>query len=418
MVLNEKIPIRNRSIEGLLSFVSAWNIPETEKKEVRKFFDALKLGKITGNQITDGTLSPYITNLKISLEFFKKLSTQLTEKDTDKLCEYLLKDKLQRQIKRKEGKKTIKKEIPFVETGKIKIKNILILYLDWRLKGKADKIAKILKVKPKLKEATIDYLKEDAMQQLYKACKSAEERFLIAVLFDSGARAEEFHNIRKEDMELPKGDGYVKLTLKEEYSKTKGRTISLYWNKSFEAVSDYLKQRISEGVDAKDPIFSKNYKASRKFLERLGKKVLNRSIHYHLFRHSSATYYADKLNRQQLCIRYGWRFRSPMPDRYISRTGMQDKELDEKFQAGEVNVIKEELEREKQKNKIKQEDFEETFEKQNKKIEMLMKHYENFQDILNDIAETDSNNPTKNIIKIEKQTPAESKTIKETLVKK
>lgn len=47
-----------------------------------------------------------------------------------------------------------------------------------------------------------------------------------------------------------------------------------------------------------------------------------------------------------------------------------------------------------------------------------MKHYENFQDILNDIAETDPNKPIKNIIKIEKQTPTESKAIKETLVKK
>jgi hypothetical protein len=56
-----------------------------------------------------------------------------------------------------------------------------------------------------------------------------EERFVIAVLFDSGARAEEFHNIRREDIQLPSGsDNYVQITLKEEYSKTNGRTISLY----------------------------------------------------------------------------------------------------------------------------------------------------------------------------------------------
>jgi hypothetical protein len=52
------------------------------------------------------------------------------------------------------------------------------------------------------------------------------------------------------------------------------------------------------------------YDAARMLLHRLGRRVLNRSIHYHLFRHSSATYYADKMNRQQLCIRYSWAFSS------------------------------------------------------------------------------------------------------------
>jgi hypothetical protein len=37
--------------------------------------------------------------------------------------------------------------------------------------------------------------------------------------------------------------------------------------------------------------------------------VLKRPVHYHLFRHSSTTYYATKLNRQQL----GYRRRFRMP---------------------------------------------------------------------------------------------------------
>ncbi len=56
----------------------------------------------------------------------------------------------------------------------------------------------------------------------------------MALLFDSGARAEEFLNIRYEDIEIPEKDNFVRLTLKEEYSKTKGRVISLYWKHSLE----------------------------------------------------------------------------------------------------------------------------------------------------------------------------------------
>jgi hypothetical protein len=68
-------------------------------------------------------------------------------------------------------------------------------------------------------------------------------------------------------------------------------------------------------------------------------------VHYHLFRHSSATYYASKLNRQQLCYRYGWKFSSYMPDVYISRSGMENKELDVKFASTELEDIKRENER-------------------------------------------------------------------------
>lgn len=95
-----------------------------------------------------------------------------------------------------------------------------------------------------------------------------------------------------------------------------------------------------------------NVDNSRFFLMRLGKKILNKSIHFHLFRHSSATYYATKLNRQELCYRYGWKFSSDMPDTYISRAGMEIKQLDEKFQATELESLQKKLERQEQQRLI------------------------------------------------------------------
>ena len=174
------------------------------------------------------------------------------------------------------------------------------------------------------------------------------------MLFDAGARAAEFHNIRYEDIYLPQDDrGYVKIALKEEYSKTKGRTISLFWKNSKEAVEDYLKEREREGIKTKEAVYNSSYAASTSFLHRLGKKVLGRSIHYHLFRHSSATYYADKMNRQQLCIRYGWAFSSDMPDVYISRAGVDSIELDQKFSNAESVSVKDLLARTEQREKLK-----------------------------------------------------------------
>src|SRR5207247_912221 len=140
---------------------------------------------------------------------------------------------------------------------------------------------------------------------------------------------------------------------KQEYSKTLGRTIALYWKDSLEAVKEYLAERVAEGIKPDEPVFRGEYSATRKFLQRLGQRVLKRSVHYHLFRHSSATYYATKLNRQELCSRFGWRFASSMVDIYISRSGMETKQLDEKFTQTELSTVKKDLAQMEQSAKIK-----------------------------------------------------------------
>jgi integrase len=69
---------------------------------------------------------------------------------------------------------------------------------------------------------TPDFLTEAEIDLLHKGCRNPEQRYLIAVLFDSGARAEEFHNIRMEDVFSAEGrESFFRLALKEEYSKTK-----------------------------------------------------------------------------------------------------------------------------------------------------------------------------------------------------
>lgn len=335
--MNIKVSIREYNIEKYIDSIQEWKIPEQDKTIVKKFFKDLEIGKVTGRPNNRGSVSSYFAYIRVCLHFFNKPLQDLTKEDIDELNEALLKNIIKKK-RLKDGKCI---ETPFEEIGKIKLKNALILLLKHTQREKAIPLIELLKIKPRLKQKTVSYLTEQEIEKLYKGCKSAEERFLVAVLFDSGARAEEFHNIRREDIELPKESGYVKLTLKEEYSKTKGRTISLYWKHSLEAVREYLNERIEEGLKADDIIYKRDYRASRGFLDRLGKRILEKHIHYHLFRHSSATHYASELNRQQLCIRYGWKFSSPMPDIYISRKGLQDKELDEKFENVERIKIKE-----------------------------------------------------------------------------
>src|SRR2546427_4161532 len=307
-----KIEIHDRAIASRKEGVNEWRIAAAEKKALLRFLEELELGKINkGRKISESRQSKYLDVLRTPLEHFGKPTNRLVLKDIEAFEKALSSGAIQSN-----------RDAPYGHATKVDMRRALKVYLRWRLgPAKANKLTDWLDTRDISK--TPDFLKVAEIEKLYKSCKSAEERFLIAVLFDSGARAGEFHNIRYEDIRLPEeASNHVKLTLKEEYSKTKGRTISLYWEHSLGAVRDYLHQRQSEGIRSTDPVFDNTYTAARLFLNRLGKKVLGRSIHFHLFRHSSATYFANKMNRQQLCIRYGWAFSSRMPDVYISRAGV------------------------------------------------------------------------------------------------
>ena len=345
---NIKIEIHNRNVEARLESLNKWEVPEEVKTSILDFLNDLELGKVNrGKRISKARQLKYLDMLKNPLEYWNKKIEDLDSKDIESFERDLTTDKILSK----------RKNQPYSHESKRDIRIALKIFLKWKL-GEAKSVDLIGWLDTRRINKTPEYLKESEVEKLYKACKNAKERFLLAVLFDSGARAEEFLNVRFEDLEIPKDNAsFCRLTLKEEYSKTSGRVISLYWKYTLEAVRDYMKEREYSGIKSNDPIFEGTYDSARFFLMRLGKRILNKSIHFHLFRHSSATYYASKLNRQEVCYRYGWKFSSNMPDIYISRAGMESKELDEKFAATEIEVLQKKLENQEQKRSIEAEEM-------------------------------------------------------------
>lgn len=370
----QKIRAHERYLATRKRGISRWKVPARVRAELVKFVEGLELGKVNrGKRISEGRQAKYLDLLRVPLQFICKPSPRIRVADIERFEKALSTDRIQSRLKGK----------PYAASTKVDMRKALKIFLRWRLgQAKALQLAGWLDTHDHHK--TPDYLTEAEVETLLKACNSAEQRFLVAVLFDSGARAEEFINIRLEDVRLPEGnEDFVKLTLKQEYSKTLGRTISLYWRQSLDAVRDYLKHRTTEGIKPGDPLYPKNYDTMRLFLARLGRRVLRKHVHPHLFRHSSATYYATKLNRQELCYRYGWRFSSNMPDIYISRAGMENKDLDVKFTNMELGSVKDDLTRLQQQNKIKDE-----------RIESLQGTIENMQQNIAMISELLAMKPT------------------------
>ena len=97
------------------------------------------------------------------------------------------------------------------------------------------------------------------------------------------------------------------------------------------------------------------------------------------------------MNRQQLCIRDGWRFSSPMPDRYINRNGVLQEELDKKFESTKIEDLKFTLETQSRENSVlkqRQELLEEELQKRKKFDPLLNKlmNHPKLQELMIEIA--------------------------------
>lgn len=301
-----KIPLQDLRLDS--RYENLKKISGTEFSKIKKFIDMAKNGENSkGIDISENTERKYIDALCMAYKHIKKEKlSDLNKTDLTNLKQDLKKGKIKSRFKKS-----------YTPSSQREMELVLIRFLEFVTPKKYTGFRKWFVVK--VPKNSVDYLKEDEIIKLYNACKTNEERYLICMLFDGGLRASEFLNVRFEDIQEPtQAFPYYKVDIKEEYSKTKGRNIGLYWKHSIEAVRDYLEEL--DDSNAKAQVYPKNYDAVRKFLRRLGEKVLSKRIYFHIFRKSSATHYAKIINnRQQICYRYGWNFSSDVPDVYINR---------------------------------------------------------------------------------------------------
>jgi site-specific recombinase XerD len=232
---------------------------------------------------------------------------------------------------------------PYTHETKLSYKMALKKFYKW-LYGTGEKLNKLvgwIETFQCLKE--ISALTRQEVEKLVMMAGDIRYKTVILCLFDSGARAEEFFNIRLKH--LSRQDEYYMMRIT--YSKTKPRTISLPM--CTELIDEYLKQHPDK--DNPDAIFATvSYDSLRVFLTRYGQKILKKNVTPHLLRHSSASYYCNKLTQYQLCYRYGWSMASEMPARYIDRQGIFEKETAKLVKQDDMFDLKQE-------NKHLKEDF-------------------------------------------------------------
>jgi len=165
----------------------------------------------------------------------------------------------------------------------------------------------------------------------------------VYLLFDSGFRVRELLSVRKSDLlwEDYKGNNKC-FWVRCNSSKTELRKVPVpLFTKE---LNEFISSLYYKSLSSNDLIFPMGYSAILHGLTRVGLEVLKRPLTPHVFRHSSATYYAKLYggNSMLLAQRFGWSFSSKELATYIRRSGVYEKEGVEKVYSNELMTLHEE----------------------------------------------------------------------------
>ncbi|MBI5806274.1 tyrosine-type recombinase/integrase [candidate division TA06 bacterium] len=301
-------------------------IPEN-KKLILAFLRDCEAGKTVKNRSKKKLCPSRCNRLLDMLKLFSHLMNKRFDKITqDEFETFVLafdKDK----YRKRDGRK-------YSDSTKVYYKKGFRKYGNWmKGKGLSNLDYSFMETIDPVKE--VPALTREEIDRMVNKAALIRDRALVMLLFDSGARIEEFLNIRLKH--LIKRDNYYQVRI--EFSKTKPRTVSL------PMCTKILEEWLLEHPEKNNPeaqLFPISYDGVRMVIKRLARKVLKKGVHVHQLRHSSATYYCHKLSSYQLCYRYGWSMSSDQPARYIDREGINEEETAELVATDEVLKIKKE----------------------------------------------------------------------------
>lgn len=169
-----------------------------------------------------------------------------------------------------------------------------------------------------------DILGEAEVLKMIKAVSSPRDKAMIALLYDSGIRVGELLGMRIKSVDLSGDPAHVLVN-----GKTGMRKIPIYFSAPYLASyvttlqdkknDDYLWTAMGTWSGKNRPIVESGVS---KVLKEAGEKAkIGKRIYPHLFRHSRATYYANRLTEQQLKVFFGWTGDSKMASNYVHLSG-------------------------------------------------------------------------------------------------
>ncbi len=175
-----------------------------------------------------------------------------------------------------------------------------------------------------LRKLPQDLVSEEEVERMLESTSNFRDRAIIALLYDAGIRAGELLGMRKKDVDLMSEPPHIVVD-----GKTGMRRVPILFSVPY--IAQYLD--MMKGLGQSDPmwidvgvkVFRKkpvNRSGVTTMLKRTAARAgIRKRIYPHLFRHSRASYYANRLTEQQLKSFFGWTGDSRMASVYVHLSG-------------------------------------------------------------------------------------------------
>lgn len=193
------------------------------------------------------------------------------------------------------------------------------------------------------------------VQELAKQFTSPIKKIALLLFFDSGFRMDELESVTKEKLTYePFDDDESCFWIECTRSKTAIRKIPV--NLFTEDLQLYYNSIDYQSLKPGDKLFKISFPRFRYDIKRLAKKSIFKNrpedadrLCFHALRHSSATYYANKvgLTEFQMCLRYGWTIGSQEARTYVRRGTSYQKNSAKQVFRGELDRIRKDLDEER-----------------------------------------------------------------------
>lgn len=337
--------VKEKYERALALFKNNCNLSTFNKELVLRFIRDASLGKTilrgAKKKIGLARITRYLSHLQPFIEYVDKNLDEVTQDEMECFIEALETDQILSKHHYLRGRKHIYVPRTFSPRYKVDIKLTIKKFYKW-LFGKNKVYPEIVEwIDTYIKEPEIPALTESEIEHMIDRCKNPMQRALIQILFDGGFRIGELLNIRLRHVVLkrldPNNPNCLYYCLRVPFSKTIPRTVPLYFQTSTKYLSLWLEDHPgSVRMNDDGTISASNVNAqlfpialytAQQNVRRIGLKALKKRVYPHLLRHSSATYWSNRLSFFKLCKRFGWTFTSKQPQRYIDRNGIDEVDM-------------------------------------------------------------------------------------------
>ena len=337
----EYIDVRNTRQQyerALIALDKDQAISRRNRQLLKTFLRDASLGKTVANRakkkIGPARLVGYIHQMYQLILFLGKDLDKINQDDMENFIEALENDRIlsRRSMANMPSGKVLSKRY------QLDIKFTLRKFYKWLWGGNKTYPPIVEWIDTYFERKEVPALTEAEVQRMLDIARSMMQKALIQTLFDGGFRIGELLNIRLRHTRMmsfdPRDPKKRCFALRVPFSKTLRRTVLLpmeasskwleLWLDRHPAHPEIQQDGTIQATNIEMQLFPLTDNAVRLMVRRLGREALGKRVYPHLMRHTSATFWSNRLPYFKFCKRFGWIMTSNMPQRYIDREGIDE----------------------------------------------------------------------------------------------